>query len=58
MPRVPRKVLLATMATLVSLQTSAQEPPKMKMTTEVPPGIATRQAGDPTGHPETGRRCT
>lgn len=41
MPRLFRKFLLATMALLVSSQTWAQEPPKMKMTTEVPPGIAT-----------------
>ncbi len=41
MPHLLRKVLLVTMATLVSSQAWAQEHPRMKMTTEVPPGIAT-----------------
>jgi hypothetical protein len=39
--RLLQKVLLTTMVTLIPLQLFAQEPPKMKMTTEQPPGVAT-----------------
>jgi len=41
MPHRIRRVLIVGMAILVSSQAWAQAPPKMKMTTEVPPGIAT-----------------
>ena len=36
-----KTALLGMMATFIFSQAWAQEPPRMKMTTEVPPGIAT-----------------
>ncbi len=41
MSHLLERALLATVVTLMASQAWAKEPPRMKMTTETPPGIAT-----------------